>query len=56
MHDAEKRKKRPPESSVNPSPKRPAREIDFNASKKSFLIDKVKEVFALDCFRVKLFG
>jgi len=30
----EKREKRPPESSVTPFPKRPAREIDFSASKK----------------------
>ena len=36
LEHAEQREKRPPESSVTPSPKRPAREIDFNASKKSF--------------------
>ncbi|XP_044171842.1 uncharacterized protein LOC122956241 [Acropora millepora] len=51
-----KREKRSPESSVTPSPKRPAREKDLNGSKKSFLIDKMKEGFNLDCFKVKLFG
>ena len=41
-YDAEKREKRPLESSVTPSPKKPAREIDINGSKTSFLVYKVK--------------
>lgn len=56
LYDPEKKEERPPEPSVTPSPEKPAREIDICRGNTSFLVDKLKEGFKIECCNVKLFA